>query len=192
MRAMWTKYGKPGGAPQGSVAKPYMLSDVEAALAEVSGDAAFARDFFARYIEGHEVADYARLLSRAGIVLRKRNPGRAWMGDLRLEARASGVHVATLVEQDWPAYAAGLEQDDQLRVVDGRTIASAADVEAALARLKPGEVVEIAFTDRAGNAKTARVTLGEDQALEAVGAEQSGGALTPLQRTFRNRWLGPK
>ena len=192
MRAMWTKFGKPGGAPQGYVAKPYMLSEVEATLAEVSGDAAFARDFFARYIEGHETADYTRLLSRAGVVLRKRNPGRAWMGDLRLEARAGAMHVVTLVEQDWPAYAAGLEQDDQLSVVDGRKITSAADVDAALARLKPGDVVDIAFTDRAGNPKTARVTLGEDQALEAVGVEQSGGTLTPIQRTFRDRWLGPK
>jgi S1-C subfamily serine protease len=114
------------------------------------------------------------------------------MGDLRLEARAGAVNVATLVEQDWPAYAAGLEQDDQLRVIDGRKIGSAADVEAALARLKPGEVIDIAFTDRGGKEKTARLTLGEDQAVEAVGVEQSGGTLTPLQRTFRDRWLGPK
>ena len=47
------------------------------ALAEVSGDAAFADDFFARYIQGHEVVDYARLLARAGLVLRPRFPGRA-------------------------------------------------------------------------------------------------------------------
>jgi predicted metalloprotease with PDZ domain len=192
MRAMWMKYGKPGGAPQGYVAQPYTLADVEATLAEVSGDAAFARDFFARYIQGHEVADYTRLLSRAGVMLRKRNAGRAWLGDVRLEARGGALHVSTLVEQDWPVYPAGLEQDDQLRMLDGQKIAAAADVDAVLAKHKPGDVVEIGFTDRGGNQKNARVTLGEDPALEAVGVEASGSPLTPAQRTFRDRWLGPK
>jgi hypothetical protein len=36
----------------------------------VSGDRAFARDFFARYIQGRELADYARLLSAAGLRVR--------------------------------------------------------------------------------------------------------------------------
>ena len=192
MKAMWIKFGKPGGAPPGLVARPYTLDDVEATLAEVSGDAAFARDFFARYIHGHEVADYARLLSRAGIVLRKANAGRAWIGDVRFETRDGGVHVSTLVEQDWPVYAAGLEQDDRLQQLGGQTIASAADVDAVLARHKPGDAVEVRFTDRGGQAKTGTVTLGEDPALEAVGVESAGNPLTPAQRSFRDRWLGPR
>ena len=44
---------------------------------------AFVDDFFDRYVEGHEVVDYARLLECAGLVLRKRAPGRAWLGDVR-------------------------------------------------------------------------------------------------------------
>ena len=57
-----------------------------ARLAEVSGDAAFAREFFARYIHGREVPDYAKLLqarrfrdpageSRSGVVGRLRLDG---------------------------------------------------------------------------------------------------------------------
>ena len=38
----------------------------------VAGDDAFAADFFERFIEGRDVADYARLLSRAGFLLRQR------------------------------------------------------------------------------------------------------------------------
>jgi predicted metalloprotease with PDZ domain len=192
MRAMWIKFGKPGGSRPGYVDRPYTLADVEATLAEVSGDPAFARDFFARYIYGHDVADYARLLSRAGIVLRKRNAGRAWLGDVRFEARDGAVHVSSLVEQDWPVYAAGLEQDDRLQQLAGQAIASPADVDAVLARHRPGEVIDVSYVDRAGKARNAKVTLGEDQALEAIGVESAGNPLTPAQKSFRDRWLGPK
>ena len=102
MRAMWRKYGKPGGSREGYVDHPYTIADAEATLAEVSGDRAFARDFFARYIQGHEVADYARLLARAGFVVRKRNAGRAWLGDVRLESR-SGVRVGIARRADMAA-----------------------------------------------------------------------------------------
>ena len=192
MKAMWLKYGKPAGPRPGYVAHPYTVADVEATLAEVSGDAAFARDFVAKYIAGREVADYARLFAQAGVSLRKRNPGRAWLGDLRFEPREGALMVSTLVEQDWPAYAAGLDQDDQLRMLDGQKVATQADVDAVVARHKPGDKITIAFTDRGGNQKEADVTLVEDQALEAVAAEASGSPLTPAQKTFRDRWLGPK
>src|SRR5262245_30685789 len=49
MRAMWRVHGKPGGAREGYVDRPYTIDDAERRLAEVS-DAAFARDFFVRYI----------------------------------------------------------------------------------------------------------------------------------------------
>ena len=38
MRAMWRKYGKPGGSREGYVDRPYTIEDAEATLAEVSGD----------------------------------------------------------------------------------------------------------------------------------------------------------
>ena len=49
---------------------------------EVAGDRAFADDFFDRYIEGREVTDYETLLGRAGMLLGKRRPERAWIGAL--------------------------------------------------------------------------------------------------------------
>jgi predicted metalloprotease with PDZ domain len=70
MREMWRRFGKPGGAREGYVDTPYAIADLEAALAAVSGDAAFAADFFARYISGREVPDYRRLLEPAGFVVR--------------------------------------------------------------------------------------------------------------------------
>ena len=72
MKLMWTKYGKPGGPVPGIVAKPYTLRDLRNTVAEVSGNRKFADDFFDRYVEGREVADYAHLLSLAGYNVRIR------------------------------------------------------------------------------------------------------------------------
>jgi predicted metalloprotease with PDZ domain len=192
MRAMWRTYGKPGGSREGYVDHPYTIGDAEATLAEVSGDRAFAREFFARYIEGHDVADYPRLLARGGFILRKRTPSRAWLGDLRLEPRSGAVRVLTLVAPNWPVYGTGLDQDDAVRQLGGLKIESADDLEAALRRHRPGERVELVFADRTGAVKTASVTLAEDPHIEVVTVESTGGSLTPAQKTFRDRWLGPR
>ena len=190
MRAMWRTYGKPGGTREGYVDHPYTTTDAEATLAEVSGDKAFAREFFARYIQGHDIADYPRLLSLAGFTVRKRNAGRAWLGDLRLDTRG-GARVAGLVPPTWPIYGSGLDQDDELQQVAGQRINSEGDVLSALARRKPGDTIQVAFVDRTGSTRTARVTLAEDPHMEVVPTEH-GGTLTAAQKAFRERWLGAK
>ena len=95
MRAMWRAYGKPG-RPAARARRPAVHAHRRARrLAEVSGDRAFAADFFDRYIAGREVADYARLFARAGVVLRKRNPGRAWLGDVSLARQRVGCPICS-------------------------------------------------------------------------------------------------
>jgi predicted metalloprotease with PDZ domain len=192
IRAMWQQYGKPGGTREGYVDHPYSVSDAEHVLATVSGDAAFARDFFQRYVEGHDVADYPALLNRAGFVLRKRNAGRAWLGDVRFEPRDGGVRVANLVAPTWPAYAAGLDQDDDVRQIDGQTVRAESDVSGAVSRHKPGDRIELTLVDRDGRSRTATLTLAEDPHVDVVPAEASGGTLTAERRAFRDAWLRPR
>jgi predicted metalloprotease with PDZ domain len=189
MRAMWKVHGKPGGARQGYVDRPYSMVDAEARLAEVAGDAAFARDFFNRYIRGRDVVDYTALLSNAGFVLRKRNAGRAWWGDLRLEPRGDRLIIAEFVPANTPAYAAGLEQDDELRQADGIRLRSADDMAAIVQRRKPGDRVRLTYVDRSGAEKTTVVSLVEDPHLELLTSERAMGGLTAAQRAFRDRWL---
>jgi predicted metalloprotease with PDZ domain len=187
MRAMWKTYGKPGGTRPGYVDHPYTIADAEATLADVSGDRAFAHDFFSRYIQGHDIADYTTLLARAGFTVRKRSAGRAWLGDLRLESR-NGMRVAALVAPTWPLYTAGIDQDDELQTVDGTRIGADADVAGVLQRHKPGDKVTVTFVDRTGLPKTATVTLAEDPHIEVV----PDAAPTAAQRAFRTRWLGAR
>src|SRR5262249_24565151 len=132
----------------------------------------------------------ARLLSPAGLLLRKRHAGQAWLGDIGLESRGS-ARIASLVAPTWPLYPAGVDQDDELKEIDGRRIVGENDVASVLERHRPGESVTIPFVDRTGSSKTAAIRLAENPHLEIVPVESSG-SLTPAQRSFRDRWMKPR
>jgi predicted metalloprotease with PDZ domain len=189
MRALWQKHGKPGGRWPGYVDNPYTLADARAALAEVAGDQAFANDFFARYIEGHEVADYARLLARAGLTLRPRFAGQGYAGDLRLQDARGTVRVAAPVPLGSPAYAAGLEHDDLILSIGGAPASSVAEVERVIRTRRPGDTVPL-ILERRGEQVTSTLRLVADPTADLVPAEQAGQPLTPAQRRFRDAWLG--
>jgi predicted metalloprotease with PDZ domain len=187
MRVLWRKYGKTKSAP-GLVATPYTLADARTALAEVSGDARFAETFFSRYIEGHEVVDYAKLLARAGLVLKPRRPGRAWMGEVRYDPSGSEMRVAAASRMGTPAYEAGLGAGDVLVALGDTAISSAADLERALDARKPGDAID-ARIRRLGRELTLRVTLSADPQQEIVTVESTGATLTPDQQQFRDAWI---
>jgi predicted metalloprotease with PDZ domain len=189
MQAMWRVHGKPGGPQPGLVAKPYTLADARARLAEVSGDRAFADEFFDKYIEGREVADYARLLLRAGYAFRKRSKGAAWMGPANL-VDSSGT-ITNLAPWGSPMFDAVLDQGDVIVDVEGKAMATGV-LQAALKTRKPGDRLTITFKRRGGATGTATITLKEDPALETVPVESAGGTLTPEQTAFREAWLGSK
>jgi predicted metalloprotease with PDZ domain len=189
MRAMWRVHGAPGGAREGYVDRPYSMADARARLAEVSADGAFARDFFARFIQGRELADYANLVQRAGILMRKSAPNRAWVGEVRFDDRNGTVRLASPPPFGSPIYTAGLDVGDEIRQIDGTRIRSVADVTTLLARRRPGDSLAVVFADRSGRQRTSTITLSEDPAFELVPVERAGGALTAAQRTFREHWV---
>jgi predicted metalloprotease with PDZ domain len=185
MRAMWMKHGKPGSAREGYVDRPYTIADAETRLGEVSGNREFARDFFGRFIEGHEAADYRSLLERVGWVVRKRDAGRAWWGDVRMDAHGDGGHIVEITANS-PAYAAGLDRDDVVTQIGGDRVSSTEEANAAISRRRPGDRVNVSYLDRANMQKTVSVTLVENPHVEIVDAPSA----TPAQRAFRDRWLG--
>jgi predicted metalloprotease with PDZ domain len=189
MRAMWRVHGKPGGPQPGLVARPYTLKDARDRLAEVAGDRAFADAFFDKYVEGREVADYARLLQRAGFLFRKRNAGRAWVGDVNVDANGA---ITNLVDWGSPIFDAGLDQGDVILEVDGKALGAGVTLAGVLQSHKPGETLTVGFRRRGGATGTAVIAIEEDPALEAIPVESSGASLTSDQRAFREAWLGSK
>src|SRR4051812_3451667 len=206
MRAMWLAYGKPDGPSPAIVAKPYTLSDARDRLADVSGDRAFANEFFDKYIEGRQAPDYAALFARAGLVLRRRNPYGAWAGVLdenapivarrtrrsvpaaAAEPSGSGIGLSELVPWGSPAFTAGLEEADVITAVDGRPVDTVERWRSILRAHKPGDHIAVAYV-RDGAKATTTLILGEDPAMEVVLAESAGGRLTREQQAFRDAWL---
>ena len=189
MRALWEKYGRPGTRMPGYVETPYTIDDLRSVLGAVTGDATFADDFFARYIQGREVVDFARLVSKAGFLLRPRAPGQAFAGLLRTQDSQSGVRVSDTVPLGSPAYSAGLERDDIIVSLGGSRVAATAEIDRALATRKPGDSLQIVF-ERRGERITSILKLVENPSLELVPAEEAGQTLSEAQRKFRDAWLG--
>jgi predicted metalloprotease with PDZ domain len=191
MRALWREYGRPAAPAEGTVARPYTITDLRDRLADVSGDSTFAAEFFNRYIHGREVPDYQTLLARAGLVLRKRNPGRAWIGPLALDFDRGGGRVTAPTLDGTPVYVAGLDRGDELLSIDGMSIASADRVEDIVRRHKPGDSLR-ATIRRQGVSQELTISVQEDPHLEVVPAERTGRQPTPSERAFRDAWLSSK
>ena len=157
MRAMWRVHGKPGGPQPGLVGKPYTLADARARLAEVSGDRAFADEFFDKYVEGREVADYARLLlaRRLRAAQAQRRRGVARPGESR-STRAE--RSTTCCRGGRRLFDAGLDQGDVIVDVDGKAMAAGV-LQAALKARKPGDRLHVTFKRRGGATGTATITL---------------------------------
>ncbi|MSO83572.1 MAG: M61 family peptidase [Acidobacteria bacterium] len=188
MRVLWQKYGKPGGKAPGYVDHPYTMADLKDTLASVAGDARFAENFFTRFIQGRDVVDYERLLARAGLVLRRASPGRAFAGSLTLRDVQGRLRVTGAVPFASPAYQAGLERDDLILAVAGINVASEADFDRAVGGRQPGDQVQLVF-ERRGQRVTGMLRLVEHPGVEIVRAEDAGLVLTQEQRRFREAWL---
>jgi predicted metalloprotease with PDZ domain len=188
MQALWQRHGKPGGRAPGYVDRPYTMDDLRNTLASVSGDARFADEFFARFIQGRDVVNYERLLARAGFVLRLASPGRAFAGQLRLQDARGRPRVAAAVPFGSPAYQAGLERDDVILAVAGLDVATPADFNRAIGGRRPGDQVPVVF-ERRGQRVTGILRLAESPQIEIVPGESLGQALTLEQRAFREAWL---
>lgn len=188
MRCLWQR----NGAAQRNFApvKPYAPADLEAGLAELTGDPAFAKAFFDAHIRGSALPDFAPLLAQAGLVLRPADASRAWIGATNVTGGGDEpVRLAEIPVPGSPLYAAGLTRGDTLTALDGKPIATPADFGTALAALKPGQPAAITFVTRAGPG-SATFTPVADPKLAIVTLEKAGGTLTEAQRAFRRAWLG--
>lgn len=189
MRALWRSYGM--HQQNFTPTRPYTIDELQATLAEVTGDAAFATDFFRRRIRSGDVADYRTLLAQAGIMLRPARADRPFAGAPQLAPTDGGVLVTGSVLVGTPLYEAGVDRGDVIISIDGAPIASAAALNDAISAKRVGDTVELSFMQR-GSRRTATATLIEDPALEVVLYEDAGMQLTDAMRAFRTSWLGAK
>ncbi|GAB3820519.1 hypothetical protein GCM10028895_20900 [Pontibacter rugosus] len=183
MQALWRKYGSPE--------KPYTMADLEETLAEVSGDAAWAKQFFQQSVFGSQLPDYAALLAKAGLELRKSNPGEADLAWVSLNYKGDGAEITNGTYVNSEAYKAGLERSDVILTVDGRKLKKAKDLQKVLKKHKPGDKVAVTF-NRHGQTRSVTLTLDEVPTLEVVPYESINKPVTPAIEQYRQAWLGTK
>lgn len=188
MQSLWRAHGKPGdrGEP-GLVLTPYDNRDAEHQLAKLTQDAAFARDFFARYIEGGELPDFEPLLERAGLLVRRRQ--NAWTGGTRLSKTRGGMKVASPPALDSALYRAGLVEGDVITSLAGKLLRNDRELRARMRAIEPGRPVDIVYRHR-GREQRAAVTFDADPRIDVVPAEHAGQQLDEAQQSFRQSWLG--
>lgn len=179
MRLLWRRHGVDE--------VPYATDDLEDVLTELTGDAAFAQDFFARHIRSNESPDFAALLDQAGLILRPANPDAPHAG-LRLLDAENGAEVAAPTLIGSPAYAAGLDRGDVITAADFEPVASARALEDRIAAAAPGETLALDWIHR-GLERSGALVIGADPALELVTYEEAGRELDARRAAFRDAWL---
>jgi predicted metalloprotease with PDZ domain len=194
MRTVWLDRGK--------VMKPYTIPDLQSDLAKVTNNPKFAADFFSKYIYGIDKNNYEALLAKAGYVLRKAQPGKAWAGSLSGAGRrgragqartsgSEGVPIVTSTISGSPVYKAGLDAGDVILKADGKDLKSEQEFADLVASKNIGDKIVIAYKNRTGTHETT-VTLEENPYLEVVTFEKAGKQLNKEQQDFRDAWLSSK
>jgi predicted metalloprotease with PDZ domain len=182
MRAVWLKLGKPE--------TPYAIPDLQQVLESVTGNKAFAAGFFKKYIYGHESYDYAPLLQKAGLFLKKQFEGQAWMGNVRYKENSELILAAgTLVGT--PLYAAGVDIDDQILKLDGKNVKTEAEVKAILDGHKPGDEMMVEFLHRK-DVTMGMMKLIENPRLIVVLNEKADLPVSENAVALRKRWMESK
>jgi predicted metalloprotease with PDZ domain len=180
MQAVWKSHGKPE--------IPYTIPDLQKVLANLTNEA-FAEDFFRRYINGIDKNDYVKLLANAGLELRKTNPGKASIGNFRLNVNpADGKYrVSSATLKGTSAYEAGIETGDYILKVGDQKLSDSVKLNDILEKYKPGQSIPIVFESK-GHVKNSTVDLKESEMLELVEIRNS----SRKQIDFRNNWLSSK
>lgn len=177
MQAMWKRFGK--------TEIPYTLTTMEETLASVS-DAVFAKDFFSKYINGHEPIDYQALFAKAGYELTNSSKGTASLG-LVLKGDGKPV-IASNTLKGTAGYEAGLDIDDEIISLNGTAVKSNADINTLIREKKPGDAIEIVYKHRDKEMSTTAV-LKEMHSAVLVPFEKSGKPVTDNMSAIRNNWL---
>jgi predicted metalloprotease with PDZ domain len=184
MRALWQQYGKPE--------KPYTLTDLENTLAALTQNKTFAANFFARYVTGREIMDYAKLCADMGLALRKANPGKAKVNHGAWGTANGKLYLSGSTLMGAPLYQAGLDVGDTLTVMDGQPVARLEDLVAIVNAHKPGDAVAVTYITRGNKTLSANVTLIEDPSWQIVLAEDAGLQPTPEAVQRRQAWLASR
>lgn len=177
MRKLWQEFGKTG--------RPYTEQDLQQALAELTANADFAKNFFSRYIHGQQLPDFEALFAAMGLKLTMAKPTQAFLTAASLLEQDKQLKVDSNTLIGTPLYQSGVDKGDLLLKLGRYKLGSKAQWDKALAHYKVGESAELSFSSR-GRAYSTVVTFAHDPMLMLT--EHRNATEKQLQR--RQLWLG--
>jgi len=183
LQRLWAQFGRPE--------IPYTNRDLEATLAGVTQDSAFAHAFFAQFVYGTALPDYTRLLDRAGLIVRASAPALPTLGLFWGGVQNGALTIGSHTQAGSPLYEAGIDRGDQLLALDGTGITGPADLQNLIARKMAGDTVAVTYRKR-GELRTRSVVLAGSPALEVIPCEVLGRSPTAAALKLRNEWLSAR
>ncbi|GAC1591533.1 MAG: M61 family metallopeptidase [Hymenobacter sp.] len=187
MQAMWRQYGQQVNyAP----VTPYTVRDLQRVLGTVSGDTAFANQFFRQYVYGHELPRFRESLLGAGLALVPApGPGPALARQVGFDEGGRCL-VIDNTRIGSGLYQAGLDRGDQLVALDGQALKSPTDLLAVLRQHPPGAVLTVQVKTPGGTERTTSLPLDGEPIVQAKPVETvDKKAYSPKQKTLREAWL---
>jgi predicted metalloprotease with PDZ domain len=180
MKRIWGKFGRKE--------KPYDNEDIKSTLAEITNDPDFAGEFFKKFVYGKEMPDFEELLSRAGLTIRKKNPGKAYLGNIKIRWADNKSILDESVIKNSPLYNVGIDLGDVIFRIDNVNITDEKSIDSVLSEHKPGETVLIKF-EKNGIPQFKEIVFEEDPEIEIVPFEKAGKLMSEKIRLFRSEWL---
>lgn len=177
MQLIWQRYGK--------TEIPYHVRDLQLALGKVVGDQPWAKDWFAQHIYGSDLPNIGALLDNYGFVLTNTAPDSVGFFQLRLQEQDSTLTVRSTIAENSPLYKAGLDQGCKITALNGATISSRDDWDAAVRKLQIGQSYSINFT-QLGRKKIGRFVAAASPELVLTFTE---GKVKKKMRKQREDWL---
>lgn len=116
MQYLWEHFGE--------TEVPYEIPDLEYALAEVTGDQTFARNYFEQMIYRSIMPDVPALLAKFGVTMELANPGQCDMAGLNGETTENGVRITSRINERHSLYEAGINRNDVILTLDGTPVTS--------------------------------------------------------------------
>jgi len=188
MRLLWREYGKHQSAAF-APARPYTHADLRASLSTLTGDAAFAGDFFDRYVDGREVPDFTSLLAPAGFRLDVDSTASPYLG-ASLDDDSTGVFV-NWSQAGGSLYDAGIANGDIIFTIDGARVVSIDSLNAIISRRKVGDAVNVGVIQHRVRRIVPMAIRGQRK-MRVITYEKAGLTVTPEIQRFRQSWLGSK
>lgn len=178
MQYMWEHYGRPE--------VPYQVPDLQNALAEICGDAEFAREFFAQSIYGSELPDLKPLFAQMGWKLELANSEQSDLARLHVDFSEDGARVRGGIVKGHSLYAAGVQQGDYLLSLNELTIGDRESWEQLVGDLKIGKTYTVTYRQN-GLEETGSFELVQDPQVTLEVDEKA----KKTTETKRSAWLKP-